>query len=306
MGRSTPQTSTADVAAFLEESREAVDRVLTTWAGRLEREEPESLGAAMAYSLRAPGKRFRPTLVLAAYRELGGTGPAEELACAVEVVHTYSLVHDDLPCMDDDDLRRGRPTTHKVFGVSTATDAGFHLVPVSARVLTAGAERLGVAPDLRRRIARELYRAAGASGMVGGQVLDLEAEGKEIALDELVQIHRAKTGALIAASGVIGALAAGADEARVEAVRQYGLRIGLAFQIVDDVLDATATSAQLGKTAGKDAAQRKATYTAFMGVQGARQEAERQASAAIDHLLAEGLDSSLLAGLARFIIKRAS
>jgi geranylgeranyl pyrophosphate synthase len=142
--------------------------------------------------------------------------------------------------------------------------------------------------------------------MVGGQVLDLEAEGRDIPLDELVRIHGAKTGALIAASGVIGALAAGADEPHVAALRRYGIGIGLAFQIIDDVLDATATSAQLGKTAGKDVAQRKATYTALMGVEGARDEARRQAAAAVALLLAEGIDSTLLAGLATFIVERGS
>ncbi len=301
-----PPISTTDVGAFLLASREAADRVLGDWADRMERERQDPAGSAMAYSLRAPGKRFRPALLLAAYRELGGSGPAEELAAAVEVVHTYSLVHDDLPCMDDDDLRRGRSTTHKVFGVDVATDAGFHLVEASARVLATGVARLGLPPERHRRIAAELYQAAGAMGMVGGQVLDLEAEGRSISLGELVRIHRAKTGALIAASAVIGALAAGADNSQVEAVRRYGYGIGLAFQIVDDVLDATATSDQLGKTAGKDAAQQKATYTALMGVEGARAEAEQQASAAIDHLLAEGLDSRLLAGLARFIVERGS
>jgi len=237
---------------------------------------------------------------------LGGTGPIIEVAAAVEVVHTYSLVHDDLPCMDNDDLRRGRPTTHKVYGVEAATEAGFLLVPVSERVLAAGAERLGGGRELYRKLAVELYRAAGAAGMVGGQVMDLEAEGKDISLEELVAIHRAKTGALIAASGVLGAIAAGASTGQIEAMRAYGYGIGLAFQIIDDVLDATATSDQLGKTAGKDAEQQKATYTAFMGVEGARAEAERQARNAVDHLQVEGLDSSLLSGLARFIVERGS
>jgi geranylgeranyl pyrophosphate synthase len=260
----------------------------------------------MAYSLRTTGKRFRPALVLAAYRELGGVGDATELATAVEVIHTYSLVHDDLPCMDDDDLRRGRPTTHNVYGVAVATDAGFRLVPLSALVLRSGADRLGLPDASRRRIAHELYRAAGASGMIGGQVLDLEAEGRSIPLDELVGIHRAKTGALIAASAVMGAIAAGAAEPQVEALRQYGFDVGLAFQIVDDVLDATASSADLGKTAGKDAAQHKATYTALLGVEAARREAQRQADSAVARLQVLGLDSSLLAGLARLVVERAS
>ena len=280
--------------------------VLEDWCSRIEAEHAGPLGAAMAYSLRTTGKRFRPALVLAAYRALGGAGDATELATAVEVIHTYSLVHDDLPCMDDDDLRRGRPTTHKVYGVALATDAGFRLVELSARVLRAGAERLDLPEAPRRRIVRELYRAAGASGMVGGQVLDLEAEGRAVTLDELVTIHRAKTGALIAASGVIGAIAAGAEERQVEAIRQYGFDVGLAFQIVDDVLDATASSAQLGKTAGKDAAQLKATYTALLGVEEARIEARRQAACAVDRLQDLGLDSTLLAGLAWIVVERAS
>jgi farnesyl diphosphate synthase/geranylgeranyl diphosphate synthase type II len=301
-----PSTSTTDVQRLLDTTVEAVNRVLETWAVRLETERPDAVGQAMAYSLRGPGKRLRPALVRATYEALGGTGVVDEVAAAVEVVHTYSLVHDDLPCMDDDDLRRGRPTTHKVFGVDVATEAGFLLVPVSERVLAAGVERLGEGRDLYRRLAKTLYRAAGASGMVGGQVMDLEAEGKDISLEELVAIHRAKTGALIAASAVLGAIAAGCDDAQVEAVRAYGYDLGLAFQIIDDVLDATATSAELGKTAGKDAAQHKATYTALMGVDGARAEAERQARSAVDRLQSGGLDSSLLAGLARFIVQRGS
>jgi geranylgeranyl pyrophosphate synthase len=283
-----------------------VNGVLEEWAGRVEAEEAAPLGAAMAYGLRTSGKRLRPALALAVYRELGGRGDATELATAIEVIHTYSLMHDDLPCMDDDDLRRGRPTTHTVFGVAAATDAGFRLVPLSARVLRAGANRLGLTDQCRRRIAGELYRAAGAEGMVGGQVLDLEAEGRDVSLEELVRIHRAKTGALIAASGVIGAVAAGADDGAAEAVRDYGFAIGLAFQIVDDVLDATASSRALGKTAGKDVAQQKATYPALLGVEGARLEAERQAATAVARLRAHGLDSTLLAGLARMIVERAS
>lgn len=299
-------TSTADVSRFLERTAGEVNRVLESWAERLEEERHDPVGRAMAYSLRGPGKRLRPALVTATYRALGGTGPIEEIAAAVEVVHTYSLVHDDLPCMDNDDLRRGRPTTHTVFGVEAATEAGFLLVPVSERVLAAGVERLGAGRGLYRALATELYRAAGASGMVGGQVMDLEAEGRDITLEELVAIHRAKTGALIAASAVLGAIAAGSGERQIEAVRAYGYGIGLAFQIIDDVLDATATSEQLGKTAGKDAAQQKATYPAFMGVAGALAEADRQARVAVDHLQVEGLDSSLLAGLARLIVERGS
>lgn len=280
--------------------------MLEAWCARIESAYPGALGQAMAYSLRTPGKRFRPTLVLATYREVGGVGDAAELAAAIEVVHSYSLVHDDLPCMDDDDMRRGRPTTHKAFGVEVATEAGFRLVEVSGQVLAAGMSRLGLPADTKRVIAGELYRSAGAAGMVGGQVLDLEAEGRDIDLAELTAIHRAKTGALIAASAVVGAIAAGAGPATVAAVRDYGHEIGLAFQIVDDVLDDTASTAALGKTPGKDAAQHKATYTALLGIDGARRAASEHADRAVAVLRAQGLDSSLLAGLTRFIVERGS
>lgn len=260
----------------------------------------------MAYSLAAPGKRLRPALVLAAYRALGGAGDAVELAAAVEVVHTYSLVHDDLPCMDDDDLRRGRPTTHREFGVATATEAGFRLVPLSARVLATGARRLSLEKETLREIARELYRAAGVHGMIGGQVLDLEAEGRDVGRAELRHIHEMKTGALMTASAVIGAVAAGAATDVVEAVRAYGRELGLAFQIVDDVLDATATSDELGKTAGKDAQQRKATFAAVLGLDRARATAAHHARRAVDQLGAVGVDSGLLTGLAKLVIERRS
>jgi geranylgeranyl pyrophosphate synthase len=264
------------------------------------------VGEAIAYSLATPGKRLRPALVLAAYEALGGSGDAVELAAAVEVLHTYSLVHDDLPCMDDDDLRRGRPSTHCQFDVPTATEAGFLMVPLAARVLAAGGQRLGLAPDTLGRIGSELFRAVGARGMVGGQVLDLEAENRNVTLDDLMSIHRSKTGALITACGVTGALAAGAGEAKSEAVRQYGQDIGLAFQIVDDILDSTATSSELGKTAGKDAEQHKATYPALLGLEAAKREAEVRVQHAVDHLTHIGIDSELLGGLAYFVANRRS
>jgi farnesyl diphosphate synthase/geranylgeranyl diphosphate synthase type II len=297
-------TSTTDLPAFFTEAREAVNRELERWCQRVEQDMDGRVGAAIAYSLRAPGKRLRPALVMAAHRELGGTGDAAELAAAVEVVHTYSLVHDDLPCMDNDDLRRGRPTTHKQFDVPTATEAGFRMVPLSARVLAAGAARLGLDHPTLGAIAGELYRAAGASGMVGGQVMDLEAEGKEISLEELEKIHRAKTGALITASVVMGAMAANASSDTVGVIREYGGRIGLAFQIVDDVLDETGTSSELGKTAGKDAAQHKATFATLLGVDEAMKRAHTQADQAVALLRGHGLDCESLEGLARFIVER--
>ena len=283
-----------------------MDRVLADWCAIVERDLPGPVGAAIAYSLGAPGKRLRPALVFAAFQELGGIGDVAALAAAVEVIHTYSLVHDDLPCMDDDDLRRGRPTTHRKFGVDVATEAGFRMVPLAARVLAAGATRLGLPVQVAGDMAAELFRAAGGAGMIGGQVLDLEAEGQPLALEGLAGIHRRKTGALIAASVVVGALAAGVPSAQVEAMRGYGEELGFAFQVVDDVLDATGTSEELGKTAGKDARQRKATFAVLLGAEGAIAEARAAARRAVDRLGEARIDSRLLAGIADFVVTRRS
>jgi len=300
-------TSTAEpgAEALLRESRERTDAILEQWAARLEREVPGTLGRAMAYALRSPGKRVRPALVIAAYRACGGLSPSVGgVAAAVETVHTYSLVHDDLPCMDDDDLRRGRPTTHRAFDVATATRVGFLLVPVAARVLVEAGRTLGLSDAEIGRLAAELFTAGGITGMVGGQWLDLEAEGKVLALDELRAVHRGKTGALIEASCVLGALAARAPAARLDAMRAYGRDIGLAFQVADDVLDATGTSEELGKTAGKDAAVAKSTYVQLLGVEGAREAAVRHAEAAVNSLERSGVPADTLAALARYIVTR--
>lgn len=312
------KTSTADRAleAYLRDARIRVDRVLEAWGTRAEGWWRAPLPAAIRYSLLSAGKRLRPTLVFAAADAVGGVGegvsrepeaPADglaALAAAVEVVHAYSLVHDDLPSMDNDDLRRGRPTTHRAFDVATATVAGYQMVALGARVLDAGCVALALDPVRRRAIALELFRAAGAGGMIGGQALDLEAEGRRLPADDLADVHRRKTGALIAAACVIGGLAAGAPPAACEALRGYGADVGLAFQIYDDVLDATATSAQLGKTAGKDAAFAKSTFVTLLGVGAARAEAEHLAARAVDHLRQAGLVSPTLVALATYIVTR--
>jgi len=260
----------------------------------------------MRYSLLGEGKRLRPTLVFAAHEALNGASPdgVAELAAAVEVVHAYSLVHDDLPCMDNDDLRRGRLTAHRAFDVPRATRAGYEMVALAARILAGGLAGLDLPPARRREIALELFRAAGAGGMIGGQALDLEAEAKALPIDALEEVHRRKTGALIAASCVIGGLSADGTPNHVEALRAYGEAIGLAFQIADDVLDATATSDQLGKTAGKDAAHAKATFVTLLGVGAARVEAERLSAKAVDHLRDAGLVSPMLVELAHYIVTR--
>ncbi len=298
-------TSSRGLGAYLADARARVDAVLERWGATADAFWTAPVAAAVRYSLLSAGKRLRPTLVFATYEAVGGGSPGvAELAAAVEVVHAYSLVHDDLPCMDDDALRRGRPTTHRAFDVPTATEAGYHMVALAARVLAAGMDALALEPERRRAIALELFQAAGAGGMIGGQALDLEAEGRRIAVAQLEEIHRRKTGALIAASCVIGALAAGAPRATWEAVRGYGTDVGLAFQIYDDVLDATATSDQLGKTAGKDAAHAKSTFVTVLGVGAARAEAERLAARAVDRLRQAGLVSPTLVELAHYIVTR--
>jgi geranylgeranyl pyrophosphate synthase len=304
-------TSTADRAleAYLTDTRSRVDLVLERWSATTHAFWPAPVPAAVQYSVLSAGKRLRPTLVFAAYEALGGDGTVSgiaELAAAVEVVHAYSLVHDDLPCMDNDDLRRGRPTVHRAFDVRAATSAGFHMVGLAARVLTSGLDALRVEPERRRSIALELFRAAGAGGMIGGQVLDLEAEGLVISIDALREVHQRKTGALIAAACAIGGLAAGSGVPadHLAALRAYGEAIGLAFQIADDILDATATSAQLGKTAGRDAALAKSTFVSVLGVGAARAEAERLAAQAVDRLRRAALVSPTLVALAHYIVTR--
>jgi geranylgeranyl pyrophosphate synthase len=291
---------------LLAEARERTDQRLERWACWLEAHHGED-GRALAYALRSPGKRVRPALVLAAYRAAGGVAEGiAGVAAALETVHTYSLVHDDLPCMDDDDLRRGRRTTHREFGVGVATRAGYRLVAVAAQVLAEAARELALPAPTLGAMARELFEAGGIEGMVGGQWLDLEAEGRRLSLADLIQVHRGKTGALIRASCVLGGIAADAGPEPSRALRVFGEEIGLAFQIADDVLDATATSDQLGKTAGRDRELAKSTYVSVLGIEGARADARRHARLAVEALTAAGLPSGSLAALAGYIVERSS
>jgi len=291
----------------LDEARREVDARLDRAAERIRGETPGRLGEALAYALRSPGKRVRPALVLAAYRATGGSDPAVGgIAAAVEIVHTYSLVHDDLPCMDDDALRRGRPTSHVAFDVPTATRVGYLLVPVAAEELARAGEEMGLDAATVGRLASELFEAGGIRGMVGGQWRDLEAEGRRLDLAGLQEVHGGKTGALIAASVVLGGIAAGAPPDRLEALRAFGTEIGLAFQVADDVLDATRTSEQLGKTAGKDAEVAKSTYVGLLGVSEAAEAARRHADRGVRALEVAGLADGALAPLARYIVDRTS
>ncbi len=286
--------------------RAAVATALTGFCDRYLCDAPGAVGAAIRYSLLGEGKRLRAVLVSAAYSAAGGARDVSALAAAVEVVHAYSLVHDDLPCMDDDDMRRGRPTTHIVYGVNVATAAGLAMVPLAARTAAAAAHALDLPEATVVDIVRELMGAAGGAGMIGGQLLDLEGEGRPLALADLERIHRLKTGALITASVRLGGLAAGASDEQLVAFTRYGDAIGLAFQIADDVLDVTATSDQLGKTAGRDIALSKSTYPALLGIDGAVLRAEALVEEGCAALQAAGLLTPQLEHLARFFVTRQS
>lgn len=286
--------------------RSAIDRELSALCEQYAPDLGAPLADVVRYALLGGGKRLRGLLLLAAYRSAGGTADAAALAASVEVVHAYSLVHDDLPCMDDDDIRRGRPTAHRAFGVRAATVAGVAMVPLAALAGSRAARALGLDDETAAGIVRELMRASGAGGMIGGQLLDLDAEGSDPTLSDLEQVHRAKTGALIRASAVIGGIAGGASAAKLAALREYGDEIGLAFQIADDVLDVTATTARLGKTAGRDAHFAKGTYPRLLGVAGAERRAADLVAKACMALEREGLLNDELRALAHFAVERAS
>ena len=292
---------------LLLEARESIDTLLSDWSEHLQSELEGRNGQALAYALRTPGKRVRAALLLGAYRSLGGSSSGiAGVAAAVETVHAYSLVHDDLPCMDNDDLRRGRPTAHRAFDVPTATRVGFLLVPVAGWLLSVAVRDLGLPTSALGNMAVELFEAGGISGMVGGQWLDLEAEGRSLSLQELMEVHRGKTGALIRAACRLGGMSAQAPPAQLEALTAYGEDIGLAFQIADDVLDATGTSEELGKPAGRDVELSKSTYVALLGIEGARTEAQQLAHRAVAHLDRAGIPSDALGALAGYIVNRTS
>ena len=295
-----------DAPGELSAQRAAIGRSLAALCDRSLGAVSARVADAIRYSLLGEGKRMRGTLFLSAFEAAGGSGTASDLAAAIEVVHAYSLVHDDLPCMDDDDVRRGRPTVHRVYGVATATAAGLTMVPLAAQCAAQSARALGLDDAAAGAIVVELMQASGAGGMIGGQLLDLEGEGRPLALEDLERIHRAKTGALITVAATLGGRAASAGDARLEALARYGAAVGLAFQIADDVLDVTATTDQLGKTAGRDLALRKGTYPALLGVEGAKRRAEALIDEGCRALDAVGLLTPSLAGIARFTVERTS
>lgn len=282
--------------------RAAADAALEAAARALLDGVPPLLAEPVRYALAGDGKRLRPILCAMSYRALGGSSDAiHQVGAAIEIIHTYSLVHDDLPCMDDDDLRRGRPTAHRAFDARRATVAGAFMIPLAVRQLLRGADALALPPATRSAMVHELTHAAGAAGMVGGQWLDLAGAER---LDALTETHRRKTGALMAASMALGALAAGAAPHVLSAFRSAGEQLGLAFQIHDDVLDETATAEVLGKTAGKDRASAKATYTLLLGVDEARDRAADAAAGARRALTDAGVADPALFELLAFAVER--
>ncbi len=292
------------LAQMLEEGRKladsALERLLPPPNAR-----PSSIHQAMRHSVFAGGKRIRPILCMEAGRAVAEKIPEgiEDAGAALEMLHTYSLIHDDLPALDNDDLRRGRPTCHKVFGEAIAILAGDALQTQAYETLS----RLKCPAEARVRIIEEISRGTGTvNGMIGGQVVDLEAEHSKPDAETLEYIHRSKTAALITASVVSGGIYAGASAEQVDRLRSYGQPIGLAFQIVDDILDVTQTSAQLGKTAGKDVASEKATYPALFGLDESRRKAARLLESASEALEIFGRRGAVLKDLAQFLIERSN
>ena len=264
---------------------------------------PEKLFEAMDYSLSAGGKRLRPVLLLAACETLGGhADEALPFACALEMIHTYSLIHDDLPAMDNDDLRRGRPTNHKVYGEGMAILAGDGLLSAAMELMLRSAVRMG---DLRgARAAEAIARRAGVTGMVAGQVMDVTGEGSTPTLEKVDYIHRHKTADLLTAPIEAGFILAGAEEAAIAAGCEYGVNLGLAFQIVDDLLDVEGDAAVLGKTPGKDAAEGKLTWVAVKGVEAARADAASAVERAVEALKFVPGETNFLKTLAQSTLNR--
>ncbi|MGD0461307.1 MAG: polyprenyl synthetase family protein [Tepidisphaeraceae bacterium] len=303
MNRSGSSLSAAemDATGLLERSARLVSDYFVGLDARYPTAPPR-LVEAIKYSLMAGGKRLRPALVLECARACGDGEPsASALAAAVamELIHTFSLVHDDLPAMDDDDLRRGRPTNHKVYGEAMAILAGDAMTTMAFEILASQAE-----PKLVPALVGELAAASGPAGMIGGQVIDMDQQHPPKILAELQRLHRMKTGALLTASCRMGAIAGGARPEQLAALEAFGRRLGLAFQIVDDILDQTATAEELGKATKKDQAKGKVTYPMLIGLEASRREAREQLAAAMDVLQPLGSDADGLRALAEFVVNR--
>ncbi len=297
-----------DLSAYLDETREHLNRALGEVLDEYLDGVDDWLAAPIHYACEGGGKRFRPVLFAASYEVSGRSpgDPAMRLASALEIVHAYSLVHDDLPCMDDDDWRRGRPTCHRAFGVERATIAAAAMVPLAGWVVATEARELGFTSRESAGLVAELSMAAGPIGMVGGQVLDLVAEGRSVSGGELGEIHRRKTGALIRASAVLGGQASRASARVLDALGDYGEKIGLAFQIADDLLDEEGSYSTIGKDPGSDRQLGKATYPGVYGVDQARATARNLADEAITALRQAEIESPALEGLAIHVVERES
>ncbi len=291
-----------NIKTYLVSRQKLIERALDRYLPKADA-KPATLHRAMRYSLFAGGKRLRPILCLATAEACGGKIPnALPLACALECIHTYSLVHDDLPSMDDDDFRRGRPTCHKVFGDGIAILAGDALLTIAFEIVSNAKPTSRYDTSI---LLREIAVAAGSQRLIAGQVADLEAEGKNVKRDQLQFIHENKTAAILKSSVRLGAMSANADARKLSAVTRFGQRLGLAFQIIDDILDVTQTSEILGKSAGKDIAAKKATYPAVIGLEKSRAEARRltrQAHKALSVLRSS--DAEPLHALANYLLER--
>jgi len=291
-----------NLKTYLITRQKLIDRALDRYLPRANT-KPVTLHKAMRYSLFAGGKRLRPILCLAAAEACrGNIDDALPLACALECIHTYSLVHDDLPSMDNDDFRRGRPTCHKVFGDGIAVLAGDALLTVAFEIVSKAKPTLSY--DISTLL-REIAVAAGSQKLIAGQVADLEAEGKKVKRDQLQFIHENKTAAILKSSVRLGAMSANADARKLSAITRFGQRLGLAFQIIDDILDVTQTSEILGKSAGKDAAAKKATYPGVIGLEKSRDEARRLTRQAHNALsVFSSSDAEPLHALANYLLER--
>lgn len=297
----TPRAQPFDLQQFLESRTAAVNRALDRFLpGASAR--PATIHRAMRYSLFAGGKRMRPALCLAATAACGGReADALPLACAVECIHTYSLIHDDLPAMDNDDFRRGKPTSHKVFGEGIAVLAGDALLTQAFEI---AAQCQGWPRYPHRTIVLELARAGGSLQLIAGQVADLEGEGRKISASQLRYIHERKTSALLCASVRLGGMSANCTPAQLKALTDFGYHVGLAFQVIDDILDVTQTSEKLGKTAGKDTRAQKATYPAIIGLEKSRKIAEDLTSRAFASLNLFKGRAMALESLADYLLRR--
>jgi geranylgeranyl diphosphate synthase type II len=293
-----------DLKKYLERRRRQVDEALGRWVVG-EEEFPPQVHLAMRYSLFAGGKRLRPILTLAAAEAVGGRATeALPVACALELIHTYSLIHDDLPAMDDDDLRRGRPTSHKVFGEAVAILAGDALLTEAFRLMARPDLMKGLSPRRRLAAIHTVARSAGSQGMVGGQVMDMASEGEEVKPDILEYIHSHKTGALIGAAVAAGAVIGGGSAREVRTLEEYGRKLGLAFQIMDDLLDVQGEETKMGKAVGKDRAKGKATYPGLFGIEDSRRKAAELIREAVAHLDPFRRRANPLREIARYILQR--